>query len=423
MINRGGEKILPLEVDITLAAHPSVAEAVTFGIPHPTLGEDVAAAVVLRPGRSVGESELRQFASGRLAPFKVPRRILFLETIPRGATGKPLRGLLTEQYAPAAAAPLPPADALERRLAAIWAEMLNLARSVSPMTSSLSVGTHTGRPYAAARRTRMRLPCVRSVRARHHRAVGWPHPEPTYGALAAMPLFCVPAPDRTPTASTKSPRHLGRRTPVCVCEAEPLAERGIYTVEHVADVLLSSLRATCPQGPYLLAGHCFGGIVAFEMARRLIEGGEQVALLAMIDTPRPGYPVFFRDWRIDLRALLHLDWIRRSDYPLREALAGARGLWRCICNRPSRPVAQVQSRDADHANRLAARHYVPGSYAGRIVSFGRRPVDDGVIARLPPGLAGTRGGWLRSPLALPAGTTPCWSNLSYGVLGCNWRRC
>ena len=185
-----------------------------------------------------------------------------------------------------------------------------------------------------------------------------------------MPLFCVPASDENSYSFHQLARHLGPQTPVCVLRSpEPLAERGIYTVEHVADVLLSSLRATCPQGPYLLAGHCFGGIVAFEMARRLIEGGEQVALLAMIDTPRPGYPVFFRDWRIYLRALLHLDWIRRSDYPLREALAGARGLWRCICNRPSRPVAQVQSRDADHANRLAARHYVPGSYAGRIVQF------------------------------------------------------
>jgi len=83
MINRGGEKVLPLEIDDALAAHPAVEEAVAFGIPHPTLGEDVAAAVVLRPGISVGESELRQFVSSRLAHFKVPRRILFPETIPR----------------------------------------------------------------------------------------------------------------------------------------------------------------------------------------------------------------------------------------------------------------------------------------------------------------------------------------------------
>ena len=192
MINRGGEKILPLEVDITLAAHPSVAEAVTFGIPHPTLGEDVAAAVVLRPGRSVGESELRQFASGRLAPFKVPRRILFLETIPRGATGKPLRGLLTEQYAPAAAAPLPPADALERRLAAIWAEMLNLAE-IGITDDFFALGGDSLLAVHMLLRVEHECGCRVSAlsEARHHRAVGWPHPEPTSrGARGHAALLC-----------------------------------------------------------------------------------------------------------------------------------------------------------------------------------------------------------------------------------------
>ncbi len=88
LINRGGEKVSPLEVDEVLMDHPAVQQVVTFGVPHDKLGEDVAAAVVLREGKSVSERELRDFASGRLADFKVPRTIVFLQEIPKGATGK-----------------------------------------------------------------------------------------------------------------------------------------------------------------------------------------------------------------------------------------------------------------------------------------------------------------------------------------------
>jgi acyl-CoA synthetase (AMP-forming)/AMP-acid ligase II len=88
IINRGGEKISPREVDEVLLDHPAVAQVVTFAVPHPMLGEDVAAAVVLKPGSEVTERELRNFAGERLADMKVPRKILFLEEIPKGATGK-----------------------------------------------------------------------------------------------------------------------------------------------------------------------------------------------------------------------------------------------------------------------------------------------------------------------------------------------
>ena len=88
IINRGGEKISPREVDEVLLDHPAVAQVVTFAMPHPMLGEEVAAAVVLKPGTEATERELRKFAGERLADMKVPRKILFLEEIPKGATGK-----------------------------------------------------------------------------------------------------------------------------------------------------------------------------------------------------------------------------------------------------------------------------------------------------------------------------------------------
>ena len=88
IINRGGEKISPREVDEALMDHPAVLQVVTFAMPHEKLGEDVAAAVVLREGASATEQELRAFVSQRIAAYKTPKKILFLDEIPKGATGK-----------------------------------------------------------------------------------------------------------------------------------------------------------------------------------------------------------------------------------------------------------------------------------------------------------------------------------------------
>jgi acyl-CoA synthetase (AMP-forming)/AMP-acid ligase II len=103
IINRGGEKVSPLEVDAVLMDHPAVAQVVTFALPHPKLGEEVAAAIVLREGTNVTDREIRDFAATRLADFKVPRKVVILSEIPKGATGKLQRiglaeklGLVTE---------------------------------------------------------------------------------------------------------------------------------------------------------------------------------------------------------------------------------------------------------------------------------------------------------------------------------------
>jgi acyl-CoA synthetase (AMP-forming)/AMP-acid ligase II len=88
IINRGGEKVSPAEVDAVLMDHPAVHQAVAFAMPHDMLGEEVAAAIVLREGCSASEGELVAFSMARLAAFKVPRRILILDDIPKGATGK-----------------------------------------------------------------------------------------------------------------------------------------------------------------------------------------------------------------------------------------------------------------------------------------------------------------------------------------------
>ena len=133
IINRAGETISPREIDEALLDHPAVAQAVAFAVPDERLGEQVAAAVVVEPGTSISELDLRNFASSRIAPFKVPRRILFLDEIPKGPTGKLQRiGLaerleLAELDGPATDAPAtPPRTAVERLLADLWIEVLAL---------------------------------------------------------------------------------------------------------------------------------------------------------------------------------------------------------------------------------------------------------------------------------------------------------
>jgi acyl-CoA synthetase (AMP-forming)/AMP-acid ligase II len=133
IINRGGEKITPREVDEVLLEHPAVAEAVTFAVPHPTLGEDVGSAVVLQPHGAATPEELRQFVIGRVAEFKVPRQVLIVTQLPKGPTGKVRRVDLAAELGLASGVGRPqifiaPRTPLERLLAERWAEILQVER-------------------------------------------------------------------------------------------------------------------------------------------------------------------------------------------------------------------------------------------------------------------------------------------------------
>jgi acyl-CoA synthetase (AMP-forming)/AMP-acid ligase II len=133
VINRGGEKFSPREVDEVLLDHPAVLQAVAFAVPHPRLGEDVAAAVVLRPGATATSEQLRELAAARLAGFKVPRRIVIVEAIPKGPTGKLQRIGLAERLGvraeAASRAPfVAPRTPIEEAVAAVWREVLKVPR-------------------------------------------------------------------------------------------------------------------------------------------------------------------------------------------------------------------------------------------------------------------------------------------------------
>src|SRR5271156_1033553 len=139
IINRGGQKISPREIDEVLGTHPAVASAVAFAIPDKRLGEDVAAAVVLRPGHVATEIEIRNHAADRIAQYKVPRRIVFLDELPKGPTGKLQRiGLAAqlgldklETTSSSAKGPneyAAPRTPTERTIADTWEQLLGIER-------------------------------------------------------------------------------------------------------------------------------------------------------------------------------------------------------------------------------------------------------------------------------------------------------
>ena len=129
IINRGGEKVSPIEIDDALLRHPAVDQAVTFALADDRLGEEIAAAVVLGPESAADERELQDFVSQQLAPFKVPRRIVVLDEIPKGPTGKVQRIGLGERLGVsvnhAQVPDRPPYGFLEPELIAIWESVLD----------------------------------------------------------------------------------------------------------------------------------------------------------------------------------------------------------------------------------------------------------------------------------------------------------
>jgi acyl-CoA synthetase (AMP-forming)/AMP-acid ligase II/acyl carrier protein len=133
IINRGGEKVAPREVDEVLLEHPAVAEAITFAVPHATLGEDIVSAVVLRPEAAAAPKDVREFVIKRLADFKVPRRVLIVGELPKDPMGKVQRAGLAARLglAPDIAVARPfiaPRTPVEQTLTKLWAEILEVDR-------------------------------------------------------------------------------------------------------------------------------------------------------------------------------------------------------------------------------------------------------------------------------------------------------
>jgi len=304
-INRGGEKISPSEIDQVLLRHPEVAEAVAFGFPHPSLGEEIAAAVVLRPRARAGPEELHAFLHERLAPFKTPKRLLVIDKIPKGPTGKVQRRhmaklLDTGGDRPTGAAQ--PADALEADLLALWRQLLR-REDIGPDDDFFESGgdslTALGMLFELGERTGSSLP--ESMLLDHPTVRRLARGLVETARLGTAPLVCVQPNGERPPIFFFHGDHSGgyytRRLSRLLGEDQPFysisphnAQSAPSSIEAMAADRVLLLLAANPDRPFRLAGYCNGGMVAIEVAGSLVAAGRQVELVAMIDTP----PLNFR---------------------------------------------------------------------------------------------------------------------------------
>jgi acyl-CoA synthetase (AMP-forming)/AMP-acid ligase II/thioesterase domain-containing protein/acyl carrier protein len=412
MIARGGKKIVPQEVDHALAKHPSLAEAAAFAIPHRTLGEDVAAAVVLRPGVQAAELEIRRFAAERLAAYKVPRRVFFVDSIPRTRTGKPKRGVLAEQFLDLARQrmgsygsleqPARPPTNVESRLIDIWRNVLGVEQ----------IGIHDdffdlgGDSLSAAIMLTQISEHMGIVRSRLTEGEFWD--QPAIATLARIisdgsrehepsavvpnqiivlrrdgrhiPFFCFPATELQAYEFRHLSQELGPEQPFfAVCPPPAMQRSRLLKMDELALQSAASIRSVRPHGPYILGGCCRSAVFAFETARQLIAEGEEVALLAIFEAPAPGYPKIARHWRGYARGIIHVlrllskGGVRSA---VRDIAAHIRKTsqikTRRIRAKANRAMASVAFRDAPDEARWSAvvrREFIPSVLRVPIVHF------------------------------------------------------
>ncbi|MDR3560306.1 MAG: non-ribosomal peptide synthetase [Negativicutes bacterium] len=304
IINRGGQKILPNEIDDILAEHPAIAEAAAFPIPHATLGYDLGVAIVLRQGFLVSASEVRQFVSQHLAQFKVPSRVSFVAQIPKGPTGKIRRSMLAEKVLtdPSTHREKPvtkPVNSIEARLVSIWKGLLH-AEEISILDDFFQVGGDSltatillaeieglwncSISYATMRENPILKDLAQTIK--QHDA------EKALIAIQAggkmLPIYCVHPIDGDIGAYLKLVNHLEKTQPVFGLRATGLgySDGDSSTMEVLARQYVFEILEQRPSGPYILVGYSFGGVIAFEMAQQLINAKKEVVLL-LIDTRAP----------------------------------------------------------------------------------------------------------------------------------------
>jgi acyl-CoA synthetase (AMP-forming)/AMP-acid ligase II/thioesterase domain-containing protein len=323
IINRGGEKIVPREIEEVLLSYPGIAEAVAFAVPDERLGEVVGVAIVTSPGaKAPTPRSLREFAAAQLAAFKLPRHIVFVGEIPRGSTGKPQRiGLAARLIKPgpdrspegpeAAGAP---GTELEAMLVEIWSKTLELQTVGLDDDFFLSGGDSL-----SAQTMLSEIEAQQSVALTIADLLN----APTISLLAELiiqgpardaparvaviqpgksrpPFFCIGAGPRFRELA----RLLGKDRPfIAPIYPAPAALPFPCGLEDIARYHVHSIRDVQPAGPYFLGGWCIDGMVAYEVAQQLKAAGELVALLVLFDT---GFNFDFDGMSIVTLALMRL---------------------------------------------------------------------------------------------------------------------
>jgi oxalate---CoA ligase len=309
LINRGGEKISPAEIDAVLLRHPAIAEAAAFAVPHPRLGQDIAAAVVFRHGMEVEPGEVRQYLRSHVAAFKVPRQIMVREQLPKGATGKILRRVLAEASRAKAtepAEPVPPEVADGKvvewviKLTEMWERLLRVkplsmdddffekgGDSLLAMDFLAELDQLTGDLVPASilmDASTIRLLAYALARQGDKRPTNLVKINPD-GRKPPLVLFHGDYIWGGGHLSSELTKLLGPNQPLLVVAPHGGGEAFPQSVEAMAAERLPLIFEAQPDGPYRICGYCVGAIVAFEAARQLVAAGKEVDIIVMLDPP------------------------------------------------------------------------------------------------------------------------------------------
>jgi len=332
LINYGGTKISPLEIEAVLLDHPAIAEAVVFPISHPTLGEDVAAAVVLKSAAAITEGQLQKFAALRLSDFKIPRRIEFVDQIPKSPTGKVQRSDLASKLGVETTSRrkmerseelVEPRKDLESKVANIWSAALRLER-ISIYDDFFYLG---GDSLAAAEvilefskmfdievsflnffESRTVADMASTVASLQHAKINSGSAPPagkqqsnnsTFDSLIELqrgksrtPIFFFPGGgggEREFFDLVMFARHMHPEYRFYGFRARGLdgLKDPHSCMDEMVEDYIAEMQKLQPEGPYFLLGDCIGGVVAYEVARQLAGKGQRIARLILVDGHRP----------------------------------------------------------------------------------------------------------------------------------------
>ena len=335
-INRGGEKISPYEIERVLLRHSCIRDAAAFSVPHPRLGENVAAAVVLAPGASTSPSEIKAFLSEHLAPFKVPQRVFVKPELPKGATGKTLRRRLSDEAVKWVRDIMPPIAPLQVQILDIWQRLLGrkdigIDDDFFEIGGDLLLAIQMLCEVEAMIRQRIppsALKAVFTVR------------ELVEAVVRGLPI----------NAELLTVAKQGQGMPFLFCHGD-YTTRGFYAlklaelltcghpvvllhpyvdpdpnlrIEEVARAYIPKIIAAHPTGAFCLGGHCNGGLFAWEIAHQLQNLGREIASVVLIDAPSlNARPIFRAIARINRFIVA----IAPNDFGNKIARHGMRKIW------------------------------------------------------------------------------------------------
>jgi len=415
IINRGGAKISPAEIDEVLNVHPAVAEATAFGVPHEILGEEVAAAIVLYNGLAGSEQleiELREFCAARIAPFKVPRRIVFIPEMPKSASGKTLRIGMAERLGLTTVAPKKdsraadlearvgrgdgrsPRGIVEMVLLHIWEEVLGrcpigVHDDFFDMGGDSLVGTRLLARVQETFDKTLDLASLFEAPTVERMAVLLSESPSRGYEFGASKIIAIRSSGSLPPLFILSPQPLFRSLILELPKDLPVIGLGFpdvaalptpFRIEDIAALQVAALRRFRPEGPYALVGWCADGVLAYEMARQLHAQGQEVSFLMMIDAFNPARWDYRGrwNWRLDrlrfhIANLTQLDAtgaIAYSRERLQTLMKRVRRLiWRTLYWVHLRTERRVSSlpRLSEQILNVSVRQYVPAPYEGCVM--------------------------------------------------------